>query len=146
MCFVKVREVRYQIVLHMLRCFAVEEGKVVKDRQNLPKRQREGLLPSLYVREQRRKMSRYKMWFGLNYVVIVFINYFFFSHNNNKTSLGRKRRVEIYPHFTFEVKENKMLCKLCGFTLTSKNTTSFHTLYFSKTKKNSNKISCQNEH
>lgn len=128
MCFVKVREVRYQIVLHMLRCFAVEEGKVVKDRQNLPKRQREGLLPSLYVREQRRKMSRYKMWFGLNYVVIVFINYFFFLTTTTRQAWGGREEWR-YTHIS-HLKSRKIRCFVnCVDSLSPVKTQQAFTLY-----------------
>ncbi|XP_053549013.1 E3 SUMO-protein ligase ZBED1-like [Bombina bombina] len=36
---------------------------------------------------------------------------------------GRKRREDLWMHFTFDAKENKTLCKPCGVAITGKNTT-----------------------
>ncbi|XP_041837640.1 E3 SUMO-protein ligase ZBED1-like [Melanotaenia boesemani] len=39
------------------------------------------------------------------------------------STLGRKRRADVWTHFTYDATQNKTLCKLCGATITGKNTT-----------------------
>lgn len=51
---------------------------------------------------------------------------------NKMSTLVRKRRANIWIHFTFDVKGKKTLYKLCGATPTGKNTTNFYTLEFSQ--------------
>ncbi|KAL3981007.1 nuclear GTP-binding protein [Sarotherodon galilaeus] len=48
------------------------------------------------------------------------------------STLGRKSGADIWTHFTFDVNENKTLCKPCGATLINKITSNLYTLYFSQ--------------
>ncbi|KAM4597213.1 uncharacterized protein V3H82_022897 [Fundulus diaphanus] len=38
-------------------------------------------------------------------------------------ALGRKRRIDIWAHFTYDTKDNKTACKPCGAKISGKNTT-----------------------
>lgn len=52
------------------------------------------------------------------------------SEGNDRTEmseltlgLGRKRRIDIWSHFTYDNKDNKTACKQCGAKIAGKNTT-----------------------
>lgn len=56
--------------------------------------------------------------------------YFLRRYDELRVSHENGGRADVRTHFTLDVKENKMHCKLREATLTGKNTTSLYTLYF----------------
>lgn len=55
------------------------------------------------------------------------------SHENETVStLGRKRREDVWTYFMFNVKENKTLCKPCGVTHIGRNAEkNVHVIFYS---------------
>lgn len=58
------------------------------------------------------------------------LTHIIFSRKRNKMSTLWRKKVDLWTHFTFNIKDNLMLCKPCGATFMGKNTTNFYILLF----------------